>query len=164
MTEAEFDALDRAILLELQQDGRAPFTGIAARLKVAEGTVRKRVSRLVDRGVLRLVGIIDPARVGRTIQAIVGIRIGDGHLDQVVEHLRSLPQVRYLGVSAGAYDLIVEVVVASNDELYHFLTSQLRQVPGVAASDTSMILKVFKDRFEWRPYEEDGPAWGEAGS
>ncbi|HEY8531876.1 MAG TPA: Lrp/AsnC family transcriptional regulator [Limnochorda sp.] len=163
MTEAEFDALDKAILLELQRDGRAPFTSIAARLNVAEGTVRKRVNRLVDRGVLRLMGIIDPVQVGRTIQAIVGIRVGNGHVEEVVEHLRSLPQVRYLGVSAGAYDLIVEVVVASNEELYQFLTKQLRQVPGVVASDTSMILKVFKDRYEWRPYEDDQPAARETG-
>jgi len=164
MSEADFDALDKMILLELQRDGRAPFTSIAARLQVAEGTVRKRVNRLVERGVLRLVGIIDPARVGRTIQAIVGIRVGDGHVEQVVEHLRSLPQVRYLGVTAGAYDLIIEVVVSSNEDLYQFLTNQLRQVPGVAASDTSLILKVFKDRYEWRPYEDDQPAAGEAGT
>ena len=113
---------------------------------------------------MRLVVIIDPARVGRTIQAIVGVGVGDGHVEQVVGPLRSLPQVRYLGVTAGAYDLIIEVVVSSNEDLYQFLTNQLRQVPGVAASDTSLILKVFTDRYEWRPYEDDQPAAGEAGT
>lgn len=143
------DDVDRAILHYLQQDGRTPYTTIAAALDVAEGTVRKRVNRMLEDGVLRVVGIINPAKMGPQTLAIVGVRTVGDNVDGVIAQLRELPEVRYLAICAGTYDIMLEVVVPSNEALFVFLTKTLRSIPGVIGSDTSLVMKVSKQRYEW---------------
>lgn len=146
----ELDALDKRILDLLHEDGRIPFTAIAKELDVAEATVRKRVTRLIEEGVVRVIGIINPVHVGRPVTALVGVRTEGKDVEAIVEQLRQWDEVRYAAVCTGTYDLMLEVVVASNEALFHFLTKKLRAVPGVVGSDTSMVMKVVKDRFEWK--------------
>ncbi len=143
------DKLDRAILAHIQQDGRMPFTAIAERLGVAEGTVRKRVSRLIDEGVLRVTGIVDPSRLGMSLVAMVGISVEGDSPERVVAELVTLPEVRYVAVCTGAHDIIIEVVLRSNNELYEFLTHKLRKVPGISGSQTTLVLKVCKESSRW---------------
>jgi Lrp/AsnC family transcriptional regulator for asnA, asnC and gidA len=150
------DDVDRAILHYLQQDGRTPYTTIAAALNVAEGTVRKRVNRLLEDGVLRVVGIINPARMGPQTLAIVGVKIVGSNVDGVIAQLTRLPEVRYLAICAGTYDIILEVVVPSNEALFVFLTKTLRSIPDVIGSDTSLVMKVSKQRYEWGELPERG--------
>ncbi len=143
------DRLDRAILTYIQQDGRMPFTAIADRLRVAEGTVRKRVARLLEEGVVRVTGVVDPLRLGMSLVAMVGISVEGDLPERVVSALVKLPEVRYVAVCTGAYDIIMEVVLKSNNELYEFLAHKLRKVPGIAGSQTSLILKVCKESSTW---------------
>lgn len=150
------DDIDRGILHHLCQDGRTPFTSIATALDVAEGTVRKRVNRLLEEGVLQVVGIIDPEKVGIQTLAIVGVKTMGSNVDRVVAQLRKLPEVRYVAICAGTYDIILEVAVPSNEALFVFLTKTLRTIPDVIGSDTSLVMKICKQRYEWgEPLEED---------
>lgn len=146
----QLDALDYRILSLLQEDGRASYTALAEELGVTESTVRKRLGRLLEEGVVRVVGVLNPSRLGRETAAMVGIRVDGDRGEEVAQFLATLPQVRSLVMCAGLYDLIAQVVVTSQEELFHFLTRTLREVPGVRGSDTSLILRVYKDAAFWR--------------
>lgn len=146
----ELDELDHRILDLLHDDGRIPFTSIAKELNVAEATVRKRVSRLLDEGIVNVIGIVNPKHVGLPVAAMVGVKTAGQNVENIVEELKEWEEVRYASVCTGTYDLMLEVVVPSNEALFHFLTKKLRAVPGVVGSDTSMVMKVVKDRYEWR--------------
>jgi Lrp/AsnC family transcriptional regulator for asnA, asnC and gidA len=143
------DHIDRQILHFLRQDGRMPYTSIAEALNLAESTVRKRVNRLLDEGILKIVGVINPLRVGRFALAIVGVNITGANLNQVLIELGKLPEVRYVAVCTGTYDLVLEVAVPDTESLFVFLTETLRSIPGVTGSDTSLVMKVCKERYEW---------------
>ncbi len=142
----ELDDLDRKIIDFLETDGRTPYTTIAAELNVAESTVRKRINRLVDSKVIRIVGIADPVKIGLGTVAYIGVKIEGDDLDTVVKRLENNEAVRYIGVTTGTYDLIIEVAMDSNERLFHFVTHTLREIPGVVDSHTSLIMKVFKQR------------------
>ncbi|MGE5508382.1 MAG: Lrp/AsnC family transcriptional regulator [Chitinophagales bacterium] len=143
------DDIDREIIRFLQEDGRMPLTDIAARLQLAEGTVRKRLTRLVRERIIRLTAVVDPAKVGKTTLALVGVKVDADRGPEIAEILAKFPEVRYLAFSAGEYDLLLEVAVQSNEELFHFLTKRLRQVDGVKASDSSLILGTVKEAASW---------------
>lgn len=144
MSEEKLDSLDQQLISYLQADGRTPYTTLAAELGVAEATVRKRVNRLIDSGVLRIVGVTSRERLGLRTQAIVGVKVDGDSVERVITQLQPLDMVRYIGVAAGEFDLILELVAASNEELFTFLTRTLRDIPGVVASQTSLIMKVCK--------------------
>ena len=146
---SKLSQLDTSILSYLKNDGRTPFTFIAQELGVSEGTVRKRVARLVDDGIIEIKAIVDPFRLGMDFVAIIGIDVEGDSPDDVVAHLTKTPQVRYVAVCAGAHDIMTEVVFGSNDELYKFLTQTLRQIPGIRGSETSLVLKVCKEGASW---------------
>ncbi|NLA58140.1 MAG: Lrp/AsnC family transcriptional regulator [Firmicutes bacterium] len=144
MAEEKLDRLDQQLIARLRVDGRMPYTALAAELGVAEATVRKRVNRLIDNGVLRIVGITSNEKLGLHTQAIVGVKVDGDKVDEVLSRLEPLDNVRYIGVAAGEFDLILELVAESNEELFKFLTKTLRDIPGVVASQTSLIMKVYK--------------------
>ena len=141
--------LDMAILSYLKNDGRIPFTFIAQELGVAEGAVRKRVARLVEDGIVEIKAVVDPFKVGMNFVTIIGLDVEGDSPDKVVAQLAEAPQVRYVAVSAGAHDVMVEAVFSSNDELYTFLTQTLRKMPGIRSSETSLVLKVCKESSSW---------------
>lgn len=145
------DHIDWQIVAKLQRDGRTPFTAIAAELNLAEGTIRNRVTRLVEEGFLRITGILSPQRLGKQSAAVVGVRVTGDAGPQVAETLCGWPEIRYVAFCAGEYDLIIQVVLDSNEELFKFLTGKLRELPGVASSDTSLILSTCKESEEWFP-------------
>src|SRR5690554_636782 len=143
------DQFDRDIIRLLQQDGRMPFLTIANELGLAEGTVRRRVSKLMDEGLLKIVGIANPFKVGLQTVAIVGLKVDRGQLQPIATRLAELTEVRYVALSTGNYDLVIEVVVGSNDELLTFLVDTLRDIPGINNTGTSVVLKVAKENLAW---------------
>lgn len=147
MAEEKLDSLDEQLIAYLQSDGRTPYTTLAAELGVAEATVRKRVNRLIDSGILRIVGVTSRERLGLRTQAIVGVKVDGDSVERVIGELEPLDVVRYIGVAAGEFDLILELVAKSNEELFTFLTRTLRDIPGVVASQTSLIMKVCKKTY-----------------
>jgi Lrp/AsnC family transcriptional regulator for asnA, asnC and gidA len=148
------DDLDRLILQTLQQDGRTPFTHIARQAGVSETTVRLRYRALVEAGVIRTVGIVDPYALGFQAPAIVGITVAPGQIDEVARRIAELPEVSYLVMTLGAFDLVVEVFCRDLSHLTDFLLQQIHQIPGVRSTQTLMIARSYKLSYRWSPLPE----------
>ena len=138
------DDLDFSILIQLQEDGRKPFTEVAKTLGVAEGTIRNRVSRLLNDKTLRIIGLVDPHRVGFDAPALISVSVQPGTLDQIVEQVKQFPEVSYLLLVAGEYDLIVEVMCPNREHLTDLITNRLHKIPGVVDTHTNMILHTYE--------------------
>ncbi|MBX3032057.1 MAG: Lrp/AsnC family transcriptional regulator [Chloroflexi bacterium] len=141
--------LDRAIIDQLQRDGRRPYTRIAQDLGVAESTIRARTERLMDRGVLQVVGVTDPLQLGYDQMAMVGVHCSSDRLLDVADEVAALPEVTYVVITAGTYDLLVETVCRDNAELLTFLAEKLRRIPGVVGTETFVYLRITKQSFHW---------------
>jgi Lrp/AsnC family transcriptional regulator, regulator for asnA, asnC and gidA len=145
----EVSALDKRIIEHLQQDGRRPFTQIAAELGVSEAAVRARTNRLVERGILQVVGVTDPLKLGFQQQAMIGVRCERDRLLQVSEAVSAFPEVDYVVITAGTFDLLIEVVCENNEALLQFLTEKLRAVDGVRDTETFVYLRMVKQTYQW---------------
>ncbi|HTW20214.1 MAG TPA: Lrp/AsnC family transcriptional regulator [Mycobacteriales bacterium] len=142
------DDANRAIIEQLQADGRRSYAAIASAVGLSEAAVRQRVQRLLDSGVMQIVAVTDPTQVGFTRQAMVGVR-ADGDLDEVADKLAALPEVDYVVVTAGSFDLLVEVVCNDDQHLLSLLNNAIRTVPGVRDSETFVYLKLAKQTYTW---------------
>jgi len=145
----EVSSLDKRIIEHLQQDGRRPFTQIAADLGVSEAAVRARTNRLVERGVLQVVGVTDPLRLGFQQMAMIGIRCERDKLVEVSERIADMPEVDYVVITAGTYDLLIETVCEDNEALLRFLAEKLRQIDGVRDTETFVYLRMVKQTYQW---------------
>ena len=143
------DKLDRAIMAHLQYDGRMSFTDIASQTGISEGTVRRRVKRLEDMGVLQFVGIVEPQFLGWNAGGMIGLSIKAGTIESVAHRLAQFPEVSYLFMASGGFDLFVEVFCKDMDHFVEFLNEKLHKVPGVERTDTFMILKYYKLSYRW---------------
>ena len=126
----EVSPLDKRIIEHLQADGRRPYTQIAADLGVSEAAVRARTNRLIERGILQVVGVTDPLKLGFHQMAMIGIRCESSKLIEVAERLAEMPEVDYVVITAGSYDLLIETVCEDNDALLAFLADRLRAIDG----------------------------------
>lgn len=138
------DELDLAILACLQKDGRKRFTEIAKKLNVTEGTVRNRVTKLLNDHVFQIVGLIDPHRVGYDAPAIIGVSVQPPYLDKAAAAFALMPEVSYLIMVSGEFDLMVEVLCRDRQHLATFIRDQLLKVEGVHRTQTFMILHTYK--------------------
>ena len=146
---SEISELDKRIIEHLQLDGRRPFTQIATALGVSEATVRARTNRLIARGILQIVGVTDPLKLGFQQQAMIGVRCEASQLLEAAEVINAFPEVDYLVVTAGSYDLLVEVVCEDNEAPLHFLADKLRRVAGVRETETFVYLRMLKQVYTW---------------
>ncbi len=144
----ELSALDKRIIEHLQQDGRRPFTQIAADLGGSEAAVRARTNRLVERGILQIVGVADPDALGFQ-QALIGVRCEPGRLVEVAEALAALPEVDYVVITAGRFDVLIETVAADNEDLLQFLAERLQRVEGVRDTETFTYLRLVKQTYQF---------------
>jgi Lrp/AsnC family transcriptional regulator, regulator for asnA, asnC and gidA len=145
----EVSALDKRIIEHLQEDGRRPFTQIAAELGVSEAAVRARTNRLVERGIIQVVGVTDPLKLGFHQMAMIGIRCERDKLVDVAERVADMSEVDYVVITAGAYDLLVETVCEDNEALLRFLAEKLRMVEGVRDTETFVYLRMVKQTYQW---------------
>ena len=145
----EVSALDKRIIEHLQQDGRRPFTQIATDLGVSEAAVRARTNRLVERGILQVVGVTDPLKLGFQQMAMIGIRCERDKLIDVSERCAEMPEVDYVVITAGTYDLLIETVCEDNEALLRFLSEKLRQIDGVRDTETFVYLRMVKQTYQW---------------
>ena len=141
--------LDKRIIEHLQADGRRPFTQIAAELGVSEAAVRARTNRLIERGILQVVGVTDPLKLGFQQMAMIGIRCESDRLVAVSEAVAEMPEVDYVVITAGTYDLLIETVCEDNDALLTFLADRLRAIDGVRDTETFVYLRLMKQSYQW---------------
>jgi Lrp/AsnC family transcriptional regulator for asnA, asnC and gidA len=143
------DKTDRAIVAHLQYDGRMPFTDIATEVGLSEGSVRRRVKQMVDDGVLQIVGIVEPQYLEWQAAAMVCINVLPGQIESAAHQIAQFPEVTYLFMASGGFDLFVEVYCRDRGHFASFLSEQLQKVPGVERTETFMILKMYKLSYRW---------------
>lgn len=142
------DEVSKAIVEELQQDGRRPYATIGKSVGLSEAAVRQRVQRMIDAGVMQIVAVTDPTQLGFKRQAMIGIRCS-GDTTEVADRLSELEAVDYVVLTAGTFDAIVEVVCEDDDDLLDLLNKQIRAVPGVTSTETLVYLKLVKQQYNW---------------
>jgi Lrp/AsnC family transcriptional regulator, regulator for asnA, asnC and gidA len=145
------DELDLLILNALQEDGRMPFTQIAKRAGVAESTIRNRYTSLVERGIIQTVSIIDPFALGYKAPALIGINVSSGDVERVAQAIKKIPEVSYLVLTLGGYDLVVEVFCRDVAHLTELITNQIQAIPGIQTTETLVVGKIYKLSFFWSP-------------
>jgi Lrp/AsnC family transcriptional regulator for asnA, asnC and gidA len=145
------DELDRLILQTLQEDGRTPFTQIARQAGVSETTIRSRYRSLVEQGVIRTVGVVDPYALGFQAPAIIAVSVEPGMTDQVARAIVDLPEVSYLVMTLGACDLMIEVFCRDLLHLTSLIAQQIRLIPGVRSTETLVIARTYKLSYGWSP-------------
>jgi Lrp/AsnC family transcriptional regulator for asnA, asnC and gidA len=145
----DLDRLDRGIIAALQVDGRRAYSRIADEVGVSESVIRYRVRRLEDAGILQIVGIADPLRIGFDLMALVGVKITAGRLDEVCERLRNIAEVSYLVVTAGSFDLFVEVMCRDTAHFGEVLTGNIQDIDGVVETESFLVLQIHKMSYGW---------------
>lgn len=145
---AGLDDVSKRIIEELQQDGRRSYAALAKSVGLSEAAVRQRVQRLLDAGVMQIVAVTDPTTVGFSRQAMIGIRT-DGDVREVAERLSALPELDYVVVCAGSFDLLVELVCEDDEHLLDLINDSVRTVPGVRETETFVYLRLIKQTYGW---------------
>jgi Lrp/AsnC family transcriptional regulator for asnA, asnC and gidA len=143
------DDLDKAIIKCLQADGRRPYAQIGRELKVPEATVRQRAERLINRGIVQIVGVTDPLAMGFQQPAFIGLKIEPGRLDEIAQAIAELDEVTYLVVTAGRFDMICEVVCEDNEHLLRVLTERFARIDGIRGTETLVELRFVKESYQW---------------
>jgi Lrp/AsnC family transcriptional regulator for asnA, asnC and gidA len=142
------DGPNRAIIEALQRDGRQPYGAIAEEVGLSEAAVRRRVQRLRESGIMQIVAVTDPLQLGFTRQAMIGLSV-EGDVRRVAEKLTSLPEVDYVVMCAGSFDILVEIVCEDDGRLLQVLNDSVRCIPGVRATETFLYLKLAKQTYTW---------------
>ena len=144
----QLDDVSKAIIEQLQSDGRRSYAEIGKAVGLSEAAVRQRVQKLTDSGVMQVVAVTDPMQLGFYRQAMIGIRV-TGDTTQLATQLARLPAVDYVVLTAGSFDILVEVVVESDDDLIILLNKEIRALPGVQSTETFVYLKLVKQQYNW---------------
>jgi Lrp/AsnC family transcriptional regulator for asnA, asnC and gidA len=144
----QVDDTSRAIIEQLQEDGRRPYASIGKAIGLSEAAVRQRVQKLVDTGVMQIVAVTDPTQIGFARQAMIAITIS-GDVETVADELAEIPEVDYLVITAGSFDVIVEVVVEDDAHLLSLVNSRIRAIGGVTRTETFLYLKLVKQTYNW---------------
>ncbi|MFI0897681.1 Lrp/AsnC family transcriptional regulator [Streptomyces sp. NPDC020983] len=142
------DAVSKAIIEQLQEDGRRPYAAIGKAVGLSEAAVRQRVQKLLDQGVMQIVAVTDPLTVGFRRQAMVGITV-DGDIEPVADALAGLDEVEYVVVTAGSFDLLAEIVAEDDDHLLRLISKRIRALPGVRSTESFVYLGLRKQTYSW---------------
>jgi len=145
---AHLDEVNKLIIEQLQQDGRRSYAAIGKEVGLSEAAVRQRVQRLVDSGVMQVVAVTDPLELGFARQAMIGVRTS-GPIERIADELGKLDEVDYIVITAGSYDLLVEVVAESDEALLNLVSSKIRAIEGVVSTETFMYLHLHKQTYAW---------------
>ncbi|MEU4688769.1 Lrp/AsnC family transcriptional regulator [Actinoplanes sp. NPDC023714] len=148
MSESALDEINKQIIEHLQRDGRMSYATLAKTIGLSEAAVRQRVQRLLDNDLMQIVAVTDPLTLGFARQAMVGLRV-TGDLRQIADEIATIPEVDYVVICAGRYDLLVELVCTDDEHLLDLLNEKIRTVKGVTEADTFMYLKLAKQTYAW---------------
>lgn len=145
---AALDDASKAIIEQLQQDGRRPYATIGKAVGLSEAAVRQRVSKLLETGVMQIVAVTDPLQVGFNREAMIGIEV-DGDMEAVADLLSLMDEISYIILTAGSFDIILEVVCEDDEALLEVINRKIRAIPGVRRTETFMYLKLRKQSYTW---------------
>jgi Lrp/AsnC family transcriptional regulator, regulator for asnA, asnC and gidA len=142
------DDVSKGIIEQLQRDGRMAYASIGKAVGLSEAAVRQRVQRLLEHGVMQIVAVTNPLQLGFARQAMIGIN-AEGDMEPIADALTSMPEVDYVIVTAGSFDIIAEVVCESDDHLLELLSKRIRSIPNVRSTETFVYLKLHKQTYSW---------------
>ncbi len=142
------DDVSKAIIEQLQQDGRRPYGAIGKAVGLSEAAVRQRVQKLQESGVMQIVAVTDPMQVGFARAAMIGVRV-DGDAEVVADRMAEMPEVDYLVICAGRYDILAELVTEDDEHLLDITNRRIRAIPEVRSTETFIYLKLRKQIYTW---------------
>lgn len=146
------DEVDNKIIAALRQDGRKSNVELGREIGVSEGTIRKRVARLIQEGVMQVIAVANPQKLGYQIEVLIGLHCDIGNVKEIADHLSSLEEVRTTSIASGVYDILMVALFRNNDELLDFLLNKLSSVPGIRKTETSYLLRTAKRTYDWPVY------------
>jgi Lrp/AsnC family transcriptional regulator for asnA, asnC and gidA len=142
------DDTSKAIIEQLQLDGRRSYAAIGKAVGLSEAAVRQRVQRLTEAGVMQVVAVTDPLELGFDRQAMIGIK-AEGSLEPIADELAKMDEIEYVVITAGSFDLLAEVLCESDEHLLQVLSERVRQIEGVKGTETFVYLKLVKQTYSW---------------
>lgn len=148
---------DRILIRLLQQNARVSFAELSRVTGIPESTVRRRVERLQERGIIRFAMIADADQLGYEISAMIGLRIDLAQLQTIGDLLTEMSEVVFASFLTGSFDIMIQVVVESQDALVNLLTD-LARIEGVRTSETFLMPRILKPLTAWvipEPEEAD---------
>ncbi len=143
------DALDHKIIAVLQENARLTNAEVAARIGSSEPTVRRRVDRLLQHQVIKIVAVAPPFSLGYHVVAILGLQIDHSRLTEIQEALLAMPDIRFAGVTLGSYDVVTEAWFHNNADLLSFLHERLSKITGVQRIESLQVVKMIKYAYDW---------------
>jgi len=144
----DLDEIDKTLIRELQNDGRVPFTRLAPQVGLSEAATRQRVNKLVKGGVMQIVAVTDPAMLGIRHRAMVGINV-DTDVRKVAAELERIDAGVYLVVTAGRYDILLEIFTTDEAEFLNVLNGPVRSVSGIRNLEILTYLDLVKQTYNW---------------
>ena len=142
------DDTDKALIEALQRDGRMPYTKLAERVGLSEAAVRQRVQRLIESGVTQIVAVTDPMTLGFRRIAMIGLNV-EGDTRKVADAIAAVPEIDYVVLVSGSFDVLVEVVCEDDDHLLGLLNDKIRAIPGVRSTESFTYLRLYKQTYAW---------------
>lgn len=142
------DDVSKAIIEQLQTDGRKSYSDIGRAVDLSEAAVRQRVQKLIDSGVMQIVAVTDPMQLGFYRQAMIGIRT-TGDSRTISDAIAAIDEVEYVVLTAGSFDMLAEVVCEDDDSLLDLLNGRIRAVPGVVQTEVFTYLQLKKQQYNW---------------
>jgi Lrp/AsnC family transcriptional regulator, regulator for asnA, asnC and gidA len=142
------DEVSKAIIEQLQQDGRRSYAAIGQAVGLSEAAVRQRVAKLIEAGTMQIVAVTDPLVLGFARQAMIGVNV-EGALEPVAEELGTIDEIDYVVMTAGGFDILAEVVCESDAHLLELVSTRIRSIEGVRSTQTFMYLKLQKQTYAW---------------
>ena len=144
----DIDEVDKAIIRHLQEDGRMPYSRLGPAVGLSQAAVRQRVQRLIEKGVMLIVAITDPVTLGFAVQAMIGIGV-EGNVRAVADALSELHEVEYVVITAGRFELLVELVCKDMHALFDLVNDRIRPVKGVRSTEIFTYLALAKRSYSW---------------
>ena len=149
MTEPPFlDDVNKRIIDQLQQDGRMSYATLAKKIGLSEAAARQRVQRMLDTGVMQIVAVTDPLTLGFRRQVMVGIKV-EGDMRTAADKIAQIPEVDYVVICEGSYDILAELVCTDDEHLLALLNEKIRSIDGVQSTETYVYLKLAKQTYAW---------------
>lgn len=162
--QVQLDRVERLMIALLQKNGRVATQALARALDISDVTARRKLRRLLNDGIVQIVAAVDPFQVGFESPVIIGLKIDRARIDAIAEELCRHPSIRFVAAATGTVDLIIEVVAASNHELAEFLLGYLASIEGILDTETSLVLRIYKQTWNWGVRGVEEQADGESNS
>ena len=142
------DDISKRIVELLQEDGRRPYAEIAREVGLSEAAARQRVQRLTESGLIQIVAVTDPLQLGFHRMSMIGIRVS-GDPRAIAEELTAIPELAYVVVTLGAFDILVEAVCEDDDHLLDLIATRIRTIPGIIQTESLLYAGLYKDLYNW---------------